>query len=136
MTGTLHTYQCSNCKTVATTPAKTESRDLQCVVCRRWMRHIFTQPIDTLELQALADRGLVFNPHIPAGASTKRPCANCRTRVEKASMIDLGAAGRYCSQSCADEGSEKHRQAMERVDAGLEELYQRKPYLRPIKESA
>lgn len=137
MAGELHTYRCSFCKTVATTPVKSSSpRDVKCVTCLRWMGYLFSQTIDTLELQALADRGLVYNPHVSTDVIRKR-CDTCKTLVDKAAMVNLGVGGRYCSQPCADIGTEKHRATMEAIDARLEKLYQERPWLRPsAKETA
>ena len=131
----LHTYRCSFCKTVATFPMRASL--LKCVVCLRWLTWLYATPITTDEQRALADRGLVFNPHMVGVVNTKRPCDQCKQWVEKDAMIRLGVGGKYCSQPCADLGTEKHRAAMERMDERLNKLYSDMPWLRPqVKESA
>ena len=61
----LHTYQCPNCQTVATSTVRTErGSDLRCNMCQSWMRFLFSEPITTDAQRALARRGLVFNPYL------------------------------------------------------------------------
>jgi hypothetical protein len=60
----LHTYQCRNCKTVATSPVFHDyfNRPLCCNLCRSYMKFMWSEPITTKEQEALADRGPVWNP--------------------------------------------------------------------------
>lgn len=60
----LHTYQCENCKTVATSTVRMHAAELRCNMCQSWMRHLFSDPITTDAQRALARRGLVFNPYL------------------------------------------------------------------------
>ena len=58
----LHTYQCPRCKTVATAPIRYPSRDLCCILCRSYMKWLWSDPVVTPAQQALYDRGPVWNP--------------------------------------------------------------------------
>lgn len=58
----LHTYQCSFCKTVATSTVRTGQT--RCNLCGQWMRYLWTEPIRTEAQRALARRGLVYNPYV------------------------------------------------------------------------
>jgi hypothetical protein len=61
-------YQCRSCRTIATTPAKATTT-LRCNLCRSYLRLLYVQPITTAAEQALAARGLVYNPHAPTEVS-------------------------------------------------------------------
>lgn len=58
----LHTYQCSFCKTVATSTVRTGQT--RCNLCGQWMRYGWSEPIRTEAQRALAKRGLVYNPYV------------------------------------------------------------------------
>ena len=55
----LHWYKCRTCRTLATTPAKGA---LRCNLCPCYLTYLYTVPVTTPEEQALAARGLVYNP--------------------------------------------------------------------------
>jgi hypothetical protein len=72
VTDVLFWYQCHKCKTVATSPIQHDRRDrpLCCIQCHCYMRFLYSVPADTPELQALAQRGPVWNPGTSAEADT------------------------------------------------------------------
>ena len=95
------------------------------------------QPLHTRageEMQALADRGLVFSPYrVPDAPVQMRGCDICRTRVPKAGMIHLVSVGRFCSEPCAQAGVERHEALMRRIET----LHNEMPWLAPqAKETA
>lgn len=131
----LHTFQCSQCKTVATCTVLAPGTHIDCVLCRRWMRHLHSRPVVTEADRALAARGLVFNSYI--ATPPKAHCGTCRTLKLKSELIDLAAAGRFCSQACADEGVRVHEAYLTRLaeeEAALQRRLQ--PWKYPQKESA
>jgi hypothetical protein len=61
----LHTFQCWGCKTVATAPFRGEfGNPLRCILCRSYMKWLYSEPITTPDQQALASRGVVYNPGV------------------------------------------------------------------------
>ena len=128
----LHTYQCSMCKTVATFTMRGPEVRIDCVLCHRWMRHLFAEPITTDAQRALAARGLVFSPHTQ---TRTRHCDSCRKQVERSGMIYLPGVGYFCETACADAGVAKHEAYMLRLQAERDEQKRREqPWLH--KESA
>lgn len=135
----LHTYQCSLCGTTATSTLRYSLVGglLNCVVCRRFMGYVFSQPISEEEHARHVVHGVMWNQRERSAVNTKRPCDECKRWVEMDTMIRLGVGGKYCSVECADTGTEKHRVAMEAQRIRLEALYDEMPWLRPeIKETA
>lgn len=126
----LHFYQCSWCKTTATSPVYDAAHPPKCGACLRYMARKYAEPIETEAQQALVDRGMVFNPYRVVGP-LKRTCDTCKAVYLASDGIDLDHGGRYCSAACADIGTEKHRAALERSQVKLEQLYQEQPWLRP-----
>lgn len=129
----LHTYQCSLCQTVATSPIRVEHpQDLPCVLCRRWMRLVSSVPVTTPEQRDLFDRGTVFQPYAEPRPRV-RYCDTCFGDLDPERTIRVDTGGRYCSQTCVDIAADQVRLVRER----LEQLYQRKPWLKPAtKETA
>lgn len=68
----LHTYRCRLCKTLATSTATYNTgRPLFCVLCACQMYRLASDLITTPEQQALAARGLVWNPGTSPAPATK-----------------------------------------------------------------
>lgn len=87
------------------------------------MRYLWSERITTDQQRALAARGLVFQPY--HAAPRIGFCGTCRKQCERAAMINLSPAGRFCSQACADEGVRVHEAYMQR-EADEEAALQRK----------
>lgn len=135
----LHTYQCSLCQTTATSTLRYSLVGglLPCIVCRRYMKHLFATPLTEDEHALHVTYGVVYNNRVTGEVNTKRPCDECKRWVERDAMIRLGVGGKYCSARCADIGTEKHHEAMRQQRIRLEALYDEMPWLRPqVKESA
>lgn len=131
----LHLYQCWVCRTTLTTPIKSAGTGApyRCLNDRTPMTFRYSWAVETDSDRALAARGTIYNPYaLTPAVNTQRQCDSCRAWVEKADMIRLGAGGKYCSAPCATLGTEKHRAVMARVES----LYQERPWLRPVKETA
>lgn len=61
----LHFYMCKNDKTLASSPVRHHYvRPLCCNLCHSYMRYVWSEAITTPEMQALADRGPVWNPGV------------------------------------------------------------------------
>jgi hypothetical protein len=59
----LYTYQCRNCKTVATSPTAHDfGRPLCCNQCHSYMKLLWSEPVTTDAQRALWHRGPVWNP--------------------------------------------------------------------------
>lgn len=131
----LHTYQCSFCRSTATTSVKSSGL-VKCRLCFRLMAFLFSVPIETDEQREQAAGPIVFRfggvSLAPPTEPTKR-CARrgCYTYKPVSDLLN----GRFCSEECGAQDSRDFKAFMDR----LEDLYQRKPYLRPVareKESA
>ena len=135
-----YVYQCANCKSTYTTlvPTTGTGTAYRCLTDRSPMRFLHARSIVTDEDRAVAARCPVWNGGRVTGEVRRAVrCDACPAYVVAEHAIDLGAAGTFCSQACADTGSERHRCQMARMDIKLEELYQQMPWLRPqAKESA
>ena len=143
MNAQIHFFTCSWCKSTATCTVLAEDTHIDCPLCHRWMAHKFSYAVQTDEDRALAARGLVLNRHIADNPFRLRPCTQCKKRVPAHGMIDLSAAGTFCSAGCADAGVAKHeaymtRRATKDADelAALEEKFRPKPTRAQMKESA
>ena len=65
MSAQLHTYQCRNCKTVATAPFRAQQGNpVGCILCHSYMTHLYGEAITTPVQQDLARRGIVYNPGV------------------------------------------------------------------------
>lgn len=130
----LHLYQCSFCRNTATTAVKrTADSRLKCSACFRWMAYLWSSPITTDAQRAIAAQGVVYGAYEPERQPyTKRACDVCHVHVERESMVMVPCVGKFCSEDCAQVGVLRHQQVMERV----EKLYQERPELRPVKETA
>lgn len=132
----LHFFACSWCKSTATCTVLAPGTHIDCPLCHRWMAHKFSYAVQTDEDRALAARGLVLNPHLALDPNRLRHCDQCRQRVPLAGMIDLSAAGKFCSSACADAGAAKHERYMKRLqDEADAQALRERPWLRQ-KESA
>lgn len=133
----IHVYGCANCRAtyMTTIPTQGTGTPYRCLNDRSPMHLLHSLPIDTEGDFALAARCPVWN----GGRTTVTPgprftCDHCRRSYPVDRMIDLGAGGKYCRQEHADAGSEKHRAALERTQALVEELHKEMPWLK--KETA
>lgn len=132
----LHFYQCSFCKSTATNTIRCADVKIDCPLCHRWMRYLVSQPVVTDADRALHARGLVLNPHLADDPNRIGVCSHCRARVNRSTLIDLSAAGKFCSAACADEGTAKHERYMRRLqDEADAQALRERPWLRQ-KESA
>lgn len=125
MSRDLHTYQCGNCKTLATTTVRLSP--LRCQVCRSFMTYGWSAPIVSDEDRARAAKGIVFSPGrmplepIPSiQRCGRRGCGQYRP---PAALLN----GRFCSEACGAKDSEDVAAQLERI----EQLYQLNPWLRP-----
>lgn len=138
MTATeLHFYMCSFCHSTATCTVRAPNTRIDCALCHRWMRFMWSEPIVTAEQQDLARQGLVHHPY--DAPERKHHCGTCRVFLPRRQMINLAAAGWFCSQPCADEGAAKHERYLQRL--AEEEAAQKRreqPWKYPVqqKESA
>jgi hypothetical protein len=135
MTGDLHLFQCSQCRTTATCTVFLPDKPIECVLCRRWMKRLYSRPIVTDADRALAARGLVFNPY--HASPPKHHCTTCRTLKLTSELINLAAAGYACSDACADIAVARHEQYQQRLQAEqAAERRRQQPWKYPQKESA
>lgn len=134
----LYILQCPNCRqTLTKTAPPIADNPERCLSDRTWLRLVNSKPIETVDDRALAAICPVWNFGWRTDADPMRICDTCRMDVRKSQLIDLGAGGKYCSDKCADIGTEQHRAAVERVRANVEKLYEQMPWLRPqAKETA
>ena len=130
MSDVLHTYQCSNCHATAVATFWTPGVRVDCVLCRRWMKHLFAQPVTTEEHQKFAGRGLVFNPHLPR---RPRKCDTCKQPMPEGPSVTLECVGKFCGEDCAQVGVLKHERWMQKLADEQEELNRK---LQPWKYAA
>ena len=131
----IHFFQCSFCKSTATCTVLVRGSHIDCPLCHRWMAHKYSYAVQTDEDRALAARGLVLNPHLALDPNRLRHCDNCRTRVPVVGMINLSAAGKFCTEACANTGAAKHEAYMKRLqDEEDARTLRQRPWLQ--KESA
>lgn len=135
MSERLYVFQCPNCGSVYTSAVKPAGAPYQCLNDRTWLRLLFERAVETEEDRAIAARAPFWNGGVRPAARIW--CDACPNIVAVDEGIDLGAGGKYCSEACANIGTERHRAALEQQAARLEQLYQEMPWLRPqMKESA
>jgi hypothetical protein len=92
-TPSLFYFQCSQCKTVATSPVF--SPRYECVACRRWLKFLYRTPVHTPEQRELHARGVVYNPH--RVAPQPWTCVRCGTECR-----DLRPTYRVDGKCCRD----------------------------------
>jgi hypothetical protein len=115
----LHFYRCRRCQTVATAPFKAEfGPPVRCILCRSYMTWLYADQITTPEEDALARRGVVYNPFT---AVPDKTCDNtgCRNFVGPITGIELAGIGSFCSAHCADAAALRHEAAQSQPSADL-----------------
>jgi DNA-directed RNA polymerase subunit RPC12/RpoP len=104
----LHTYQCSNCRTIATTTLRMK---VNCPGCRRIMRYLATDPITTDRERGWAAQGVVHSPQF-------RTCAVCGQLLNGLTKIRLAdGSGSVCSPACGL----RHAASLTTHDEGAEQ---------------
>lgn len=119
MSNVLHRYQCSPCFQTAVATYWTPGVHVHCPLCRRFMKHLYEEPITTDQHRQWAAQGIVYNPHL---ARPVAKCQQCKQPMPDGPSVVLECVGKFCGEDCAQEGVLKHQRYMERTRQHREEM--------------